>query len=212
MNLEYSIRTPEALQFEDMSATLFGPNQEWYSETWKRQAGCGPTSCSAVLWYLAKTREHCSGLIDSDWQGRVGIIKLMDNTWDYVTPGGMGVNSTDILADGAVRYGTKSGVSLKCDVLKIRRLKNRSGMSQIKDFLIKSFKADVPVAFLNLSNGREDRLESWHWVVLTGINSENGLAEMYDQSKRVEIDLALWLETSLLGGGFVSINADNADQ
>lgn len=212
MKRDFYIRRPELLQFESETATLYGPDQEWYGQPWKRQAGCGPTCCSSVLWYLAKTRKSCAGLLEPDWHGRDGMQRLMDSIWDYVTPGGMGVNSTDIFTKGATRYGADRGVSLICDVLSIPRIGGRVGADRITEFLTESFDADIPVAFLNLSNGRENRVDSWHWVVLTGFNGENGFFQMYDQSKCVEIDLSLWLETTLLGGGFVAINTDGRKQ
>lgn len=133
------------------------------------------------------------------------MLKLMENLWEYVTPGNMGVNTTDIFADGAIEYGKDRGVLLKCDVLEVPASGNRPDMSKVSEYLTNSFLTDIPVAFLNLSNGKEKRLESWHWVVLTGFDSESGLTVMYDQCKKTKIDLPLWLKTTCLGGGFVSI-------
>lgn len=212
MKRSLSIESPEVLQFKDGADIMYGPDQEWYGDPWKRQAGCGPTSCSALIWYLAKTREKCARLVDSDWAGTAGILKLMERVWEHVTPGAMGVNSTKILSSGAVSYGYERDISLKCDVLDIPRAGRRAGMDELSVFLTKRLAEDVPIAFLNLSNGKEKRLESWHWVILTGFDSTEGTGVVYDQSHKFEIDLKCWLETSILGGGFVSINLDGGEK
>lgn len=134
------------------------------------------------------------------------MLRLMEQMWKFVTPGRMGVNRASILESGANNYASEKGVPIYCDVLEIPFLGRRPKIAQVSDFMEKSINNDVPVVFLNLSNGKESRLESWHWVLLTGYDTENKKAVMYDQSNMTQIDLALWLRTTLLGGAFVSIH------
>lgn len=201
-----TLRSPEVLHFNNGTELLYGPNQEWFGDVWQQRAGCGPTACSAALWYLGKTRPRCRGLFDDSWLERDGMIRLMEQIWTFVTPGPLGVNRASILENGAINYGVERGVSLYCDVMEVPLFGRRPGMAQVSDFMDKSIGNDLPVAFLNLSNGNQSRLESWHWVLLTQYNSADKKAVMYDQSNRVQIDLASWLRTTLLGGAFVSIH------
>lgn len=201
-----ALRSPGVLHFRKGEETLYGPNQDWFEVEWQRKAGCGPTACSGALWYLAKTRPECSGLLDGDWRGRAGILSLMEQVWTYVTPGHMGVNRAEIVETGVRDYARGRGVEMSCDVLKVPTLGRRPALSRLSDFVNRSIAEDFPVVFLNLSNGGVAELDSWHWVLLIEYDAGSHKAIMFDQSRRRQIDLALWLKTTLLGGALVSIH------
>ncbi len=84
----------------------------------------------------------------------------------------------------------------------------RPELSAVSEFLENSLSKDLPVAFLNLDNGDEKRLDSWHWVTVIALDYErDGAAavKILDEGRIKQIDLALWLQTTSLGGGFVSV-------
>ncbi len=92
--------------------------------------------------------------------------------------------------------------------MKIAKAKGeRPSLANVVDFLVSSFEADSPVAFLNLSKGALPNLDEWHWVTLVGVEQqgegERVYATLYDASLTWKIDLGLWLETTTRGGGFV---------
>jgi hypothetical protein len=66
---------------------------------------------------------------------------------------------------------------------------------------------DTPVAFLNLCNGEENKLEAWHWVTVIALEfsdiNESVYLKILDESQVKTINLKLWYETTVLGGGFV---------
>lgn len=200
-----TLLTPELLQVTDgQNGLQYGASQAWYPSIFKRMAGCGPTTCANLLWYLAGSREACGALCVRDSASRASILALMTRVWQYVTPGMQGVNSTGILADGAVRYAADCGLSLSARTLDIPRLPaTRPAWAQARAFVAGAIAEDLPVAFLNLSNGKVANLESWHWVTLVGIDPQGRTAWMYDQGKAQEIDLYTWLLTTAGGGGFV---------
>ena len=211
-----TIHSPEFLKINDEQGNIFlGASQMWYESYWQRQAGCGPTTCTNILWYLSKTRHGCAVLSDGVKNRKKEFLTLMEKVWEYVTPGKMGVNSTKLFVDGIQRYGKEYNVHLNCRVLDIPTSKLgvpklgvpkpcRPSIKQVSLFLVELFEKDLPVAFLNLSNGRLDNLDNWHWVTLIGFNSDRRVALMYDQGVCQEIDIELWLETTALGGGFVA--------
>lgn len=204
MNDRITIRRPELLQIESHGTKTYGADQAWYSSYWKRQAGCGPTTCSHLIWYLSRTRAEYAMLCEHDGFHRDGFIALMDEIWEYVTPGPGGVNRTEIFTKGAVAYGAAKGVVMEYQALQVPEfLRKRPDWDCVSEFLSEAFQRDLPVAFLNLSNGALKNLESWHWVTLTGIDPARGFVEVYDQRKCLEIDLRLWLTSTLRGGGFV---------
>ena len=65
-----------------------------------------------------------------------------------------------------------------------------------------SLERDCPVAFLNLHNGLEKRLDWWHWVTITALDGDN--VTILDSGAELEIDLRLWYQTSKKRGGLVA--------
>jgi len=70
---------------------------------------------------------------------------------------------------------------------------------------------DAPIAFLNLCNGQVKNLDPWHWVTIISLEyAENGKSasiKILDEGLIKKIDLALWYDTTTLGGGFVYFTA-----
>lgn len=208
-----TINSPELLQFTHEAVTYYGANQDWYQTKWQRSAGCGPTSTSHLLSYLSKTRETCKALCSYDTSGKSGILKLMDEVWEYVTPTKQGVNKTEMLVDGAVRFGDERGVALSCRVMPIPPLPVlRSLHEKAYAFIAQALSDDLPVAFLNLSSGMVSNLDQWHWVTLTEFDPETKHAIMYDNGSRQPVNLDLWLQTTTLGGGFVAVEPKQEEQ
>lgn len=56
-----SVRSPALLRIQNGSSISYGANQEWYPTRIGRLAGCGPTTASNLLWYLAASRPKACG-------------------------------------------------------------------------------------------------------------------------------------------------------
>ncbi len=202
-----SISKYEIFHINDSDNFAWGSNQEWYLDSWQRTAGCGPATCANLVWYLSKTLDEFKPLFLCENNDRTSMLALMEELWTYITPTRMGVNNTSIFAEGVAEFGLDKGIKFKIDVLKIPVFPTeRPDWNTVKKYLSYAFSNDLPVAFLNLSNGKLKNLESWHWVTLTGIDEETSAATMLDQGKRSEVDLKLWLDTSAMGGGFVCLS------
>ncbi len=203
------IRSPKIFELD--GGRYFGGNQSWYADTWKQRAGCGPTSCAHLMLYLAKTRPELSVLLPSDCSTKEDFLSLMNAVWEYVTPGSMGVNSTAMFTGGAVAFAKDRDIALTCRVLEIGAKKSgRPSLSDMAAFISNAIQDDLPVAFLNLSNGALKNLDNWHWVTLTAYDSEKHSAIMLDQGRKQEIDMLTWLDTTLMGGGLVAVGVGNS--
>lgn len=201
-----SIRSPELFHIQTGSAYSTGANQLWFRTRWQRDSGCGPTTCSQILWYLSRTRRWAEPLCAHDASGQPGFLQLMEQVWQYVTPTVMGLNSTDLFARGVTRYGESRHVRLDCRCLNVSAIPAlRPDAADVRRFLLDALEADTPVAFLNLSNGSLRNLGSWHWVTLTGLDPDSLAAQILDNGSTPTIDLAAWLSTTTLGGGFCRI-------
>lgn len=75
------------------------------------------------------------------------------------------------------------------------------------NFIENGLSKNALVAFLNLDNGDEKKLDEWHWVVISGIDvhtqHEQVFVNIIDDGKLFAIDLNLWLNTTKRGGAFV---------
>lgn len=169
---------------------------------WQRRAGCGPTTASNLMLYFQQ-RLHPKRVQKEE------AIQLMQEMWKLITPGIMGVHLLSQFTKGFDAYLASTSFELQAHTLKISRAKERRpSLSEVVDFLISSFKADSPVAFLNLSRGSLTNLDEWHWVTLVGIEGEEegqGVSvTVYDAALSWKIDLGSWLESTTRGGGFIS--------
>lgn len=200
------IASPSLLQIRNGRACIHGGRQTWYQSRWQRESGCGPTSCSHLLWYLSRTRPECSPLCPHDASTRDGFLRLMEEVWQFVTPTVMGLHSTRLFVKGAQRYGESHGIPLECAALDVSPIPHfRPHRDALRRFLASALERDLPVAFLNLSNGSLTNLHSWHWVTLIAFDPSSFAATMLDNGAEVSIDLGGWLQTTTLGGGFCVI-------
>ena len=202
--MKYKLSHPELLEVRDGATVYFGGSQEWYSDAWKKRAGCGPVSASLIMWYLARSRAGLSGLCDAENRNIGGFLRLMEDMFGFVTPGMKGVNTSKIFTEGALRYAASKLAPLAADILEIDKI-FRPPHKKVRDFIQKSLLADCPVAFLNLSNGKVKNLDNWHWVTIVEFGYETGMATACDQGRKIDIDIIRWLRTSLLGGAFVTL-------
>lgn len=201
--IKSAIRNPEYLHILGPLGTLaYGSDQEWYPALWQRRAGCGPTTASNLMLYFLQRQERRP--IDQEQ-----AVLLMQQMWKLITPGIMGVHLLSQFTRGVDVFLPQIPLSLSAQSLKIAKAKEkRPSLAQVVEFLVSSFEADSPVAFLNLSKGSVTNLDEWHWVTLVGIEQEGEgqplFATLFDASQEWKIDLGLWLESTTRGGGFVS--------
>ncbi len=210
--MKMTLENPTLLQVISSDGHIFmGGSQDWFEDSWRRNSGCGPTCASALIWYLARSRQGISSLCNVDNGDKASFLQLMNIMFEYITPGFGGVNSTDIFVIGAKRYASDKGIALQTHVLEIPAMpRQRPTLEGVRQFILSALQSDHPVAFLNLSNGALKNLDNWHLVTLIALEPDSMTATMCDQGLVSEINLALWLETSMLGGGMVALDASCA--
>lgn len=200
-NLDYfKINDPSSQQ------TYYGANQEWYPKKWQRLSGCGPTVASHIFFYLSQPPTTLEGenraMSKEDW------VLLMEQMWRYVTPSLRGVHKTEMFYEPLLDYLKVKGLNAKYHVFDVPKEKSqRSNFAQLRSFLEEALLQDAPIAFLNLCNGEVKNLDRWHWVTIVSLNYfEEGditKVQIMDAGRLITIDLALWYETTTLGGGFL---------
>jgi hypothetical protein len=202
------IRDPGRLLLDGV---YHGGDQEWYVDTWRQRAGCGPTTAATLLYYLAQRDADKQALWPTaPTRTREDFLQFMDLVWEDVTPGMRGLNRSVLFTDGVERLSARRGVALTAHVLEVpETIGRRKGFDHFSSFVMRGLRSDCPVAFLNLSNGKAERLHSWHWVTIVAArwdaeHPENDWSvTVFDEGKSIEIDLKCWYDTSLLGGALV---------
>ncbi|MBI9095208.1 MAG: hypothetical protein JEY71_10030 [Sphaerochaeta sp.] len=201
--IKNTLHNPEYLYIHEKGqGFVYGSDQEWYPTLWQRRAGCGPTTASNLMLYFQQKQKP--RLLEKE-----EALLVMQELWSLVTPGIMGVHLLSQFTKGVEAFLPKLPYALKEQTLKIGKAKSkRPSLADMVAFLVSSFEADSPVAFLNLSRGVLSNLDEWHWVTLVGVEQEGEgesvYATLYDASLTWKINLGLWLETTTRGGGFVS--------
>ena len=207
--MSHSLTRPEVLTLIGPGGETYrGGDQEWYPDLWQRRAGCGPTTAAALLAYLSQTRPALAPLRPLAGGTRTGFAQYMQALWPYVTPGARGLDKPESLVLGCRSFALSRGCRLEGEILKIpRRREDRPTPAACRDFLLRALDHDCPVAFLNYANGSLPNLDSWHWVPLIALTEgeEVLLCTVLDEGEEKVIDLALWLETTLLGGALAAV-------
>ena len=195
--------------------SYYGCDQEWYATERQRLSGCGPTAACNLIWYLNRTLPTLR--LNQSCGSKASSISFLQDIWTYVTPSAKGIPTMKMFSDAVMAYAKSKGLSLErrsCDVPEERSL--RPVFAGIVNFLEEALSKDAPVAFLNLCNGEEKRLEPWHWVTIIALQweEENSRAsvDILDGGSIKSIDLSLWYNTTTLGGGFVYFTASPVQQ
>lgn len=195
-----AISNLDLLKVADESTEIYyGCNQEWYSTEWQRHSGCGPSVAANIVFYL-------EGLGKTS-NKKATMLLLMEESWGYVTPTSEGIPTTKMFCDAMKLYALAKGLQVEsgCFDLPAER-KRRPLLHNMLNFIDAALLKDVPVAFLNLCNGEEKNLDSWHWVTIISLeyaeDSSSAFVNVLDDGVIKKIDLALWYKTTTLGGGF----------
>lgn len=215
--MKISIANKKQLKFKDdhNENIYYGHDQEWYTSDWQRRSGCGPSVACNLFAYLnkhlvASDNENliCSADEKDAVQRKSQCLPFMEEVWTYVTPTDQGIPSTTLFSERVTAYAQEKKLSVQLSCLDVPEEKScRPSLEQLFFFLKEALGKDLPIAFLNLCNGEEENLEPWHWVTIISVEyaEEQRLlkTEILDEGREKAIDLSLWLNTTVQGGGFV---------
>lgn len=187
---------------QDSCEVFCGSDQEWYRMEQQRLTGCGPSVAANILFYISRKRkENCCG------KSREDLLRYMEMAWQYVTPLSNGIPSTALFREKMEHYAANQNENFQFFILDIpSELKRRPILCEVIQFVQKGLCADTPIAFLNLDNGAETALETWHWVTIAAIYTEEpdtAEIDICDEGIKKRINLSLWLKTTVQGGGFI---------
>jgi hypothetical protein len=204
-----SISRPDLLTITDETTrqSFFGGAQEWYSAEWRRRAGCGPTCAANLLAYLAFTRPEARRLYGYDSMSLSDFSGHMEEVYEFVTPGIMGLNRVEMFSEGSAAFARSRGISLQPQVFGVagNRNRNRHSVEELTAFVMAGLSLDCPVAFLNLTRGKVKSLQGWHWITIVDAKADDSSLTVTasDEGKRISFDLRMWYLTTRMSGGLV---------
>ena len=205
--IHVSIKNMKLFEVLDENAEVYyGGWQEWYGAWWKRMSGCGPTTVSSIISYINRSRTGAEN--EPAPFSKCDFQDLMEDVWEFVTPGMQGIPSTAALKKGVSAYIASKRLDLLPEELDIPKKKiYRPEFKNLLAFLAESLDNDLPVAFLSLDKGEEELLDTWHWVTVLALQYEEdgskAFADVADEGKLLHVDLKKWFDTTKIGGGFV---------
>jgi len=216
----FELRRPDLLLVEDeRGQRSFGGDQLWYPKAGYIPGGaCGATVASNMIVYLlrtrpglyaaAETRRGTLGLAEplSDAVNtKAGFMEFMKQVYPFFLPRAGGLMS-DHFCEGMDFFANEYGLSCSTDsiIITVSRSK-RQKSSDVSAFIRDSLYDDIPVAFLTLSAGQAEGLENWHWVTIIEYDDKAARAKIANNCVVTWTDVGVWLETSIMGGAFVSL-------
>lgn len=185
----------------DDNKLSYGYNQEWYQDKWQRLAGCGPTTGTQMLSYVLQRDKLIDGKIT-----QATALTMMEEFWHYATPGKGGLFRTSWLKRGLNQYFADKKLPYEADLIRILPFKIlRPKLTKIGATIVDALANNAPIGFLNRQSGKEKNIDTWHWMIVVGIEilEDDYIITVYDESIIKEFSLKKWLSSSMLGGGFV---------
>lgn len=209
--MQYTLQHPELFNIKDGKThfVAYGGDQEWYAKFWNRKSGCGPTTASNITAYLAMTNPTYRSLYSPSTMLKQDFSQHMETLFNYVTPGLGGVNHITKFTDGIQKYSDKLNLPFTIHSFSVDgKDTSLRDVSALKEFVKQGLSQDCPIAFLNLSNGRESILQSWHWITITSavIDDTKLIATASDEGEVRTFDLVNWFTSTQMHGGLVYIS------
>lgn len=213
--MKYSIKHPELFNIHDKTTDLvsFGGDQEWYAKFWSRKSGCGPTSASNITAYLGMTNAKYRKLYTQLTLHKHDFKEHMEILFKYITPGLGGVNHVTKFTTGLKRYIEHSKLDVNIYTFSVEGKDAASkNVLELREFVKEALSSDCPIAFLNLSNGQETTLQSWHWITITSavFTEDTIMATASDEGDPITFDLQKWYTSTPMHGGLVYIRPQEA--
>lgn len=155
--------------------TAYGGNQEWYRQSFKRQACCGSTAGANLAAYYASfdlnTAKLYSGNTNEYQQSE--YVSAMEEMSTYMKPNMFGYPYIRKFTKQFVNFCSERGVEMEANLLtKVH------STEEALTFVKNSIDAGQPVALLILFHrARSLREANWHWMTITGYIEEDNKNE-----------------------------------
>jgi hypothetical protein len=155
------------IKIKDGTNETIGANQYWFNQKFAALSGCGPTTASEILAYLA-LKNLSNGqtlyLHDIHHLERKAFVRFMQEVREYVKPGMMGLTDIDYYTTQTIRFAESRGVPLEAS-----QIDPEMNTTDAMEAVAEAIDAGLPLALLILTNPNPDIREyTWHWMTIIG--------------------------------------------
>lgn len=163
--------TIDFIKIKDGKSEWLGANQYWFNQKFAALSGCGPTTASEILAFLAKKYPSIMRGIHPEGFGpleRKEFVRFMQEVRAFVKPGVMGLTDINFYTDQTINYAESRGIRLTAKQID-------AGESTEAAFREVTAVIDngLPLALLILSNPHPDIREyTWHWMTIIGYDKK----------------------------------------
>lgn len=155
------------IQVKDRFEVYSGANQYWVPNKFHALSGCGPTTASEILAYLAFAYpEECGNAYEYDIHtlNRKDFVPYITSVREFVKPGFKGLTDINFYERQLIAYAQTRGVSLGSKQIN-REMDAVSAFEEVATVIDKG----LPLALLILRNPYPDIDDyTWHWMTVVG--------------------------------------------
>lgn len=163
--------------YHEKAMVGYGGNQEWFTETVKKRAGCGCTSGANLAAYYSANFSDMHLVYDGDRENfcQDEFISAMEKMYHYMTPGLMGYPYVRKFGNQFVKFCREHGIFLE-PYYCLKFDKPESAVSYLKECIDGGHPIALLILFHRAHSLRED---NWHWVTITGyVQTGEGLENL----------------------------------
>ena len=200
-----TVKNKDSLLFTYQCNNYYGASQLFYRDRWAQKAGCGATSATNMIMYLARNNAYFAKLFRQEINHDT-VLGLMKRIYTYIMPTMLGVNRINIMIKGLTRLAADNNLPFIINSLAVK-ITAKPSLTTLENYLIGNLSRNCPICFLNLDRGKVENIDSWHWILIYGVayDDHNLLAYAFDNGGIKKFDIKLWLASTKLNGGFVAI-------
>ena len=151
--------------------TSYGGNQDWFSDYWMREGGCGAETACDVSVYLAVYRGIPRAYPFRIPAVREDYVEFSEIMRPYLSPRWTGIDRLDIYIDGFGSYLRDRGV----DAIVLAPWEGTHSYEETRGIVHRQIDAEMPIPCLTLKH-RAPSMDFyvWHWYLLPGYEDFDG--------------------------------------
>jgi hypothetical protein len=169
----------------DGETEYFGSDQQWFASHWHRVSGCAPATAALIASYMAAAfPESCSGLYryvlparKDDFSAHMAVVR------EFVTPGAMGLTDPKEFAADMLSFARSCGAHIFA-----QQISPKLSCGVAFGFFREALRRGYLPALLLLRNPSPELGDfTWHWMAVTGCDTEKRTLTISSCGERHEI-------------------------
>lgn len=182
MNNKNEIKT---IEIYDGDSVFYGANQYWYKKKLSAISGCGPTTASVAMAYLAAQNDACRNLYPYDMPFKKDeFLDYMEDVRLAIKPKFGPMTDPDDFCQKCVDYAKDKSVDISYEVMD-----KSQTTDEVFEKIAQLVDNGILPALLILRNPHKEIDEyTWHWMTVTGYVRDKKELIIATYGTRVKMD------------------------